>query len=336
MTYEFTIHISGSNDAVDVTITDNNEWTLVEGVTNPYTLENLSAETTYKYRVQGVNCDGNGNNTDWSASATFITQPEEITLYDADVNNMETIEGHFANVTLSGRTLYKDGKWNTLCLPFDVTISGSVLDGDGVEVKTLESSAFSEGTLTMNFSETSPETLMAGTPYIIRWNKPDPYVAYNGTNLTECSDLVNPEFKRVTISSTAPATAASDYVDFVGTYQPTNIGEEGDEKHNLYLSSGSTLYYPTASNFTVNAFRGYFQLKNDLVAGEPSSAGATSIRAFALNFGDGEPTGIIGLTPDLLPTGEGSGYYDLQGRKLDGKPTAPGLYIHNGRKAVIK
>ena len=26
-----------------------------------------------------------------------------------------------ANVTLSGRTLYKDGSWNTLCLPFDVS-----------------------------------------------------------------------------------------------------------------------------------------------------------------------------------------------------------------------
>ncbi len=72
-TYEFTIHVSGTNDAVDVTITDNNEWTLVEGVNNPYTLENLSAQTTYKYKVQGVDCDGNGSNTDWSASATFTT-----------------------------------------------------------------------------------------------------------------------------------------------------------------------------------------------------------------------------------------------------------------------
>ncbi len=75
-TYEFTIYVSGTNDAVDVTITDNNEWTLVEGVTNPYRLTNLSAETTYKYKVQGVDCDGNGGTTDWSASATFTTGEE--------------------------------------------------------------------------------------------------------------------------------------------------------------------------------------------------------------------------------------------------------------------
>lgn len=30
-----------------------------------------------------------------------------------------------AEVALSGRTLYKDGSWNTLCLPFNVTLSGN-------------------------------------------------------------------------------------------------------------------------------------------------------------------------------------------------------------------
>jgi hypothetical protein len=29
-------------------------------------------------------------------------------------------------------------------------------------------------------------------------------------------------------------------------------------------------------------------------------------------------------------------YYTLDGRKLDGKPTAKGLYINNGYKVVIK
>ena len=87
MTYEFTIHISGSSDAVDVTITDNNEWTLVEGVNNPYTLENLSAQTTYKYKVQGVDCDGNGSTTDWSAIDTFTTgefYTKHIEAYEGD------------------------------------------------------------------------------------------------------------------------------------------------------------------------------------------------------------------------------------------------------------
>ncbi len=30
------------------------------------------------------------------------------------------------------------------------------------------------------------------------------------------------------------------------------------------------------------------------------------------------------------------GWYDLSGRKLDGKPSTKGIYIHNGKKIVIR
>jgi hypothetical protein len=50
---------------------------------------------------------------------------------------------------------------------------------------------------------------------------------------------------------------------------------------------------------------------------------------------DGEINGIGTIT---LSTGEFSteGWYSLDGRKLDGEPTKKGLYIHNGKKFVIK
>ena len=73
--YEFHVYM-GSNgyDATDVTISNpTTAWTLVEGVTNPYTLEDLDPSSTYEVQVQGVNCSGN-NNTDWSASLTFTTE----------------------------------------------------------------------------------------------------------------------------------------------------------------------------------------------------------------------------------------------------------------------
>ena len=43
-----------------------------------------------------------------------------------------------------------------------------------------------------------------------------------------------------------------------------------------------------------------------------------------------------GLSPVPSPKGEGSDYwYTLDGRKVNGKPTAKGIYIHGGRKVVI-
>ena len=62
---------------------------------------------------------------------TYYVAPATVTLAD-NADNSTTINdanGYFADVTLSGRTLYKDGAWNTICLPFDVTIAGSPLAG---------------------------------------------------------------------------------------------------------------------------------------------------------------------------------------------------------------
>ena len=74
-TYEFTVYqFSNGDDAVDVTITDNgSDWTTIDNVTNPYMLQNLSTQTTYQYKVQGVDCDGEGGTTDWSEVAVFTT-----------------------------------------------------------------------------------------------------------------------------------------------------------------------------------------------------------------------------------------------------------------------
>jgi len=47
-----------------------------------------------------------------------------------------------------------------------------------------------------------------------------------------------------------------------------------------------------------------------------------------------ETTGINSLTPDPSPKGEGSGYYTLDGRKVNGTPTQKGIYIVNGKKVV--
>ena len=71
-------------------------------------------------------------------------------------------------------------------------------------------------------------------------------------------------------------------------------------------------------------------------ANEPVNENVQAARAFVLDFGDGssELTGIISITADQRST-DGS-TYTLDGRKLNGKPTAKGVYIQNGRKVVIK
>ena len=95
---------------------------------------------------------------------------------------------------------------------------------------------------------------------------------------------------------------------------------------------------------TIGAQRAYFQL-NGLTAGEPTSTepGQQTIKAFHLNFGE-EETGIeevngYGLWVNgygLWVNGYGAGWCTLDGRRLLDKPSSPGIYIHNGRKVLIK
>ena len=79
----------------------------------------------------------------------FYGTPATVTLANAEDNSttISNANGYVANVTLAARTLYKDGKWNTLCLPFDVTIAGSPLAG--ATARPLNSASISGSTLTL-------------------------------------------------------------------------------------------------------------------------------------------------------------------------------------------
>lgn len=68
------------------------------------------------------------------------------------------------------------------------------------------------------------------------------------------------------------------------------------------------------------------------------TASAAKVGVIFINTDDSETTDI-NIVPDVPNNGKLSdtgAYYTLQGVKLDGRPTMPGIYIHNGRKEVIR
>ena len=246
----------------------------------------------------------------------YYMTPEALSFVDNTANDVAAIDGYFATVTLSGRTLYKDGDWNTLCLPFGVTIANSPLAGDNVVAMTLNTttSGLSGTTLTLNF-ENALETIPAGTPFIIKWATKD----------APATDLVNPVFSSVVINSTPTAVTSTDgKVSFKGTYSPVEWDTEN--KSILFVGANNKLYYPQPSggqNPYLNAFRCYFELSD-----------GSQAREFVLNFDDGEATGI--KTTNSTNYTNSDAWYDMSGRKLSGKPTKAGLYIHGNRKVSIK
>jgi hypothetical protein len=107
---------------------------------------------------------------------------------------------------------------------------------------------------------------------------------------------------------------------FKGTYSP--IVWDTENKSILFVGTNNTLYWPTAGGH-VNACRAYFDL------------GTYEAREFVMNF-DGENE-VTSLPQPLQKEGsQADAWYTLDGRKLNGKPTTKGLYIHNGKKVIIK
>ncbi len=106
-------------------------------------------------------------------AVTHRTQAQELELYDATYNSSTIIanNGKEYDVTLKGRTIYSDGDWNTLCLPFNMSesqIASSPLVG--YTIKSLNgtlSNLDSDGKLTLRFNTATD--IVAGRPYIVKW-----------------------------------------------------------------------------------------------------------------------------------------------------------------------
>ena len=152
---------------------------------------------------------------------------------------------------------------------------------------------------------------------------------FHGVTVTaQAKDIPNPEHYSYDdpeyITVAVPGSVSFTGGKFCGTYDPTVIYNAEHNKY--YLGDDNKLCWPETEGYSVKAFRAYFNLS-------PAPAG---VRDFVLNFDGEENTTEIISTTNYTNFTNSDAWYDLSGRKLNGKPTAKGLYIHNGIKVVIK
>lgn len=216
--------------------------------------------------------------------------------------------GATANVTLSGRTLYKDGSWNTICLPFNLTLAGSPLAG--ATAKTLTAATMTGTHVDLTFGDDVTE-LVAGTPYIIKW--------------TSGEDIYEPVFNGVTLSATTPATVGFDnnHIQFIGYYDAFNITAADED---IFYMTADDQLKSTAIDRTLKSCRAYFHFT-------PNNGYSVKALTFSLNFGDED--GIKDLSKRNHESATDH-WYDLGGRQIEQLPIHKGIYIKDGKKVVIK
>ena len=260
----------------------------------------------------------------------YYMQPPTFFLYEDGTGQTDTFkDGCYVHLYLSDRVLFKDGNWNTLCVPFSLSADQFATSAlAGADIRTLSSASFNNGVLTLNFTDKGAiNSIEAGVPYIIRWDKPDPYVRYNWyNNASTCSDIYQPDFFGVYIDKTQHDVTCDmgggKSITFVGTRASKTYDSE--DKSVLFLGRENKLYYPLAKA-TINAQRAYFQL-NGITAGD--------INNTRMYFGeeDDNETTIENVQCSMFNV-QSENIYNLSGQRLS-KPQK-GINIVNGKKILF-
>lgn len=220
---------------------------------------------------------------------------------DESQDNAETILGNAdktVNVKLT-RTLKAD-VWNTFCVPFDVTVAGSPLEG--ATIKQIASVTEKDDGAVINF-ENAPATLEAGKAYLVR----------------TATAIVNPTFNGVTVKNVDPTNCSgNEKYQLIGIYSPLNIDTSLYGK--VFGINNQDKLAKVKENTSIKGMRAYFLLANSATAAK-------------LNFG-GELTGIDAVdNGEAVMTGK---VYNLNGQyvgnSLEG--LKKGVYVVNGKKVL--
>ena len=233
---------------------------------------------------------------------------KEITLDENSDNIVE--EAKNVNVTLK-RTLYGDGGWNTLCVPFSLTAAQvTAAFGNDVELRKLSSI---EGT-TLKFVST--DIITAGEPCLIKVAKDGSTYNFEGVATIAVANNKDYTFSMV-----------SGDIQFLGIYSPMDVVTENpagpSTGYYAFLGEGNKFFKAQAET-KMKGFRAFFLVPNNV----PSNALKAVI--------DGTATGIEDLVIDGV---KANGHvYNLNGQyvgnSLNGLQS--GIYIQNGKKIVVK
>ena len=223
----------------------------------------------------------------------------EIALIDDGLNEeiIEINNGNIVNVRLAGRTFRKDGKWSTIVLPFDVdlTTPGCPLHGAIIRTVADQANAISGTTLNLTFGvkqneEGKEDILMAGVPYLIRWERPDDYEGNESMY-----DIENPLFRGVIITCDIDDFCADSGLSFVGTYVfwDNIVHSWGENSDILLLGDDNNLHYATPGE-SLGACRACFVINRDMMGN------GFRLTDYVFDLGNGEMLSGI-LSQHILP-----------------------------------
>lgn len=252
---------------------------------------------------------GNAKKVTFNASATVKLKNATIKLVATTLPLNETTTAEDARKILKAnlnktvdvtinRTLVAN-KWNTLCLPFDVTAEQikNILKAEGMVREYADEDVTNQ---TIIFKKVEGN-MIAGVPYLIK----------------PTEDITSLAFEGVTITETEGNCKGNIY-SIWGTFGKYDMLTDGTE---LFLNAAGKFVAPAAATNTMKGFRAYFMV--------PSGSSAAAIN---INI-DGETTGINNIETNATVNGK---VYNLNGQYVGNSLNGlkKGIYVVNGKKVI--
>ena len=212
--------------------------------------------------------------------------------------------------------------WETIVLPFDVTM---MVSPKGIEL--VPYVAWQNGTSQRPFwlyqltsqGWKAADGIKANVPYIIS-------MPYNELYHSSYNVMGNIRFVGNSVevkASNEMTTSQHGYKRLVGNYQ--NMAANAD----VYVLNVSNLWCQNTiaedeGSVFFSALRAVHPFEAYMIVEGSNAPWAIPV------FDNDVPTDIIEM--ERMRNGENEGWYDLQGRKLQGEPKKNGIYLHNGKK----
>ena len=205
-------------------------------------------------------------------------------------------------------------KWNTLCLPFDVTVRELSNQLGYAIVNVVDASKTTTGNV--QFKLQMAGTIKANTPFVV---KTDEAIA-DGKVLA---------FAGKTIEQGSASVDAGCGYEFVGVYDTKTLNK-ADSKLSFLRGNGEKwVFIGESSENTWNLvpMTAYIDLTPATNAHEVT---------FTMQEADGSTTVIRNISAETASKLNAEGWYTINGMKLNAAPTEKGIYINNGKKVVLK
>ena len=210
-------------------------------------------------------------------------------------------------VTLD-RYLYSG--WNTFCVPFALTQAQlEEAYGSGAVAKYLSDVTTGAEGVTLHFTPEAEGGIEANKAYLL----------YLTDDVEEAKTFSGVTLEPAGACTTTVSASNGDYT-FQGILKPTTLTT--DDTQYFLNSAGTNFVLPSNSTSAMKATRAYITV--------PVSGSAQG-RQYSFDF-NGTTTGIDNVNISGLEDGA---WYTISGMRVN-RPAAKGVYIHNGRKVIVK